>query len=323
MAIQSNPWGVAIQRMLSLSDPGDLFRRITDLEDGLKTQQDLWIRLYSGKALHQFDHRFSTCGDDGEWRELTLSEKQDPWLATRTEYYARSSEVSKRLQDKNAGEWLLVYRDVTNATNERTAISAVIPRCGCDTTCRNVFSMVEPSYKLAELLANLNSFPLDYFARQKVIGMHLNSTVLEQLPLLPPSAYEGSCGWASSLSFEHWMKPRVLEMSYSSYDLKPFAADLGYAGNPFRWDVERRFLIRCELDACFFHLYSINRPDVDYIMDTFPIVKRKDEDKHGEYRTKRVILEIYDEMERAMRTGQPYQTRLNPPPGDPCVAHQS
>ena len=53
-------------------------------------------------------------------------------------------------------------------------------------------------------------------------------------------------------------------------------------------------------------------------METFPIVKRKDEAAHGEYRTKRVILEIHDEMAEAMKTGQPYQTRLDPPPGPPA-----
>ena len=92
---------------------------------------------------------------------------------------------------------------------------------------------------------------------------------------------------------------------------------------------ERRFLLRCELDAAFFHLYEINRDDVDYIMETFPIVKRKDIKKHNEYRTKRVILEIYDKMSEAMEssagsdssTGKPYQTLLDPPPADPNCAH--
>ena len=55
-------------------------------------------------------------------------------------------------------------------------------------------------------------------------------------------------------------------------------------------------MIRCELDAAYFHLYGIERDDVDYIMETFPIVKRKDEAAHGCYRTKDTILEIYDEM---------------------------
>jgi hypothetical protein len=64
----------------------------------------------------------------------------------------------------------------------------------------------------------------------------------------------------------------------------------------------------------YFHLYGIRRDDVDYILDTFPIVKRKDEQAHGEYRTKRVILDIYDTMQQAMETGTPYHTRLDPPP---------
>jgi hypothetical protein len=77
----------------------------------------------------------------------------------------------------------------------------------------------------------------------------------------------------------------------------------------------------CELDAAYFHLYGIAREDVDYIMETFPIVKRKDEAAHSEYRTKRVVLEIYDEMARAMEAWEPYQTRLDPPLADPRVAH--
>ena len=79
---------------------------------------------------------------------------------------------------------------------------------------------------------------------------------------------------------------------------------------------ERRFLLRCELDAAYFHLYGIERDDVDYIMDTFPIVKRKDEKQYREYRTKQVILEMYDEMRKAMEMGEVYRTRLVPGPGD-------
>jgi hypothetical protein len=100
---------------------------------------------------------------------------------------------------------------------------------------------------------------------------------------------------------------RVLELTYTAWDLAPFAQDCGWSGTPFRWDDERRFLLRCELDAAFFHLYPgtesewrqqpetlakafrTPRDAVSYIMDTFPIVKRKDEARfNGDYRTKRV-----------------------------------
>jgi hypothetical protein len=129
----------------------------------------------------------------------------------------------------------------------------------------------------------------------------------------------------------------------------------GFDGPPFRWDEGRRFLIRAELDAAFFHLYlpadgngdwvparkadgcpydetaeqlaelkkSFPRPRdaVDYIMDTFPIVKRKDEAAYGRYRTKEMILAIYDEMQEAVKAGKEYRTRVSPPPGDPRCCH--
>ena len=77
----------------------------------------------------------------------------------------------------------------------------------------------------------------------------------------------------------------------------------------------------CELDAAYFHLYGIERDDADYIMETFPIVKRRDEAKHGEYRAKRVIVDVYDAMKRAMESGEPYETLLDPPPADPRAAY--
>ncbi|MCK4786566.1 MAG: hypothetical protein KAV87_22595 [Desulfobacteraceae bacterium] len=83
----------------------------------------------------------------------------------------------------------------------------------------------------------------------------------------------------------------------------------------------KTFFLRTEIDASYFHLYGINRDDADYIMETFPIVKRKDIQKYGNYRTKLMILKIYDEMKTAMETGEPYQTILDPPLADPRVAH--
>jgi hypothetical protein len=88
-----------------------------------------------------------------------------------------------------------------------------------------------------------------------------------------------------------WMLPRVLELVYTSWEMQPFARDCGYDGPPFAWDEERRFQLRCEVDAAFFHLYGIEREDVEYIMETFPIVRRKDEARWGEYRTKGQTLE--------------------------------
>ena len=51
-------------------------------------------------------------------------------------------------------------------------------------------------------------------------------------------------------------------------------------------------------------LFPTPREAVAYILDQFPIVRRKDEEHYGEYRTRRVILAVYDAMQDARRTGQ-------------------
>jgi hypothetical protein len=97
--------------------------------------------------------------------------------------------------------------------------------------------------------------------------------------------------------------------------MSSLARALGDTGSPFRWIDSRRSLMRAEVEAAVFHLYGIGRPDVEYIMDTFPVVKREDEAAHGTYRAKDLILDAYDRMEEARKTGDVYQTLLDPPPG--------
>jgi hypothetical protein len=147
----------------------------------------------------------------------------------------------------------------------------------------------------AALAACLDSLACDYVARQKIGGTHLKYHVFQQLAVLPPSTYSQPAPWSPGETVAEWLLPRVLELVYTSWELEPFARDCGYEGPPFVWDEERRFQLRSELDAAFFHLYGISCEDVDYIMDTFPIVKRKDEARWGEYRSKICVLA---EMER-------------------------
>jgi hypothetical protein len=137
--------------------------------------------------------------------------------------------------------------------------------------------------------------------------------ILKQLPVLPPVAYDASVGWLQGNSPKNWIRQRVLELTYTAYDLTPFASDLGDDGLPFRWDAERRLAMRAELDAAFFHLYGIEREDVNYIMDSFRAFQNNDRARFD--RTKALILQVYDAIAGAVRTGKPYQTILSPAPG--------
>ena len=167
-------------------------------------------------------------------------------------------------------------------------------------------------YEAAPLIvALLNSFVVDFAARSAVGGTDLSHFIIKQLPILHPKRFQDETGWGCT--YAEFIVPRVLELTYASLDLRPFAEHLGHDGPPFSWNEDRRILLKCEIDAALFHLYSMERDDVDYVMETFPIVKRDDERDYGEFRTKRVILEIYDEMASTKLIGGIYQARLTPP----------
>ena len=121
------------------------------------------------------------------------------------------------------------------------------------------------------------------------------------------------CALGPSIRVRDWLLPRVLELTYTAWDLKAFAEDCGDDGPPFIWDSERRLQLRSEIDAAFFHLYGISRDDTAYILDTFPVLEKSEIREYGEYRTKRVVLETYDSLAAAAANGIPYDPPLGPP----------
>ncbi len=315
-----NPWGVSFrQGLFNMTADSHLFRTRAQLEgEGFKLRGNVftsaserWLPLYEAKMLHHYDHRYGdyamrTVGSqDTQLPDVPDDLLTDPEYAPLPRYWVDGEAVRDRLAGRWDRDWLLGWRDITNATNERTTIFALLPRLAVGHTFPLMFTD-QPAWMTSALLAVLGSLVLDYVARQKVGGTHLTYGFLMQFPVPSPATLGPKTAFLS---------PRVLELTYTAADLAPFARDLGYTGPPFRWDLHRRVLIRAELDAAMFRLYGIERRDVDYILETFPIVRRKDEQRFGEYRTKRLILERYDAMADAEADGSQYETLLDPPPG--------
>jgi hypothetical protein len=331
-----NQWGIRFMRMLDMANDSSLFLNSQELEaKGAIRKPPVYVNggatfvpLIEAKMAGIFDHRYASLVRDNNLVGR-ISRKFEGWYSARVEdpndfvepqYWVNKSEVIDRLSGRWTREWLLGWRDICRSTDQRTVIPSLIPCVAVGHKFPLLMPAVEPRLVCC-LYASLSSFCLDYTARQKVGGTSLTYFVLKQLPVLSPGAYSANTLWDPSVLVRDWIQIRVLELTYTAWDLEPFARDVGFHGPPFRWDAERRFLLRCELDAAFFHLYGLNREDTAHVMDTFPIVRKHDEKAHGEYRTKRVILEIYDALAESTRTGTPYQTRLNPPPADPSCCH--
>ena len=284
-----------------------------------------WVPLYEGKMVQAFDHRAASIVVNpvnlhrpASPVSSTPDQHCDPERVPRPQFWTKvshaagtepDSEVGNRRTEIASSSWWIGWKDVTAPTNVRTVIAAAIPSSGVG----NTFPIIVPDgtrdtfIRAAPLmLANLNSVPLDFVARQKVQGQHLNWYIVEQLPVVPPERYE-AVRFGPKTAAEI-VREVVLELTYTAHDMAPFARDLGYvdaAGAvqpPFRWDEERRLRLRAKLDAVFFHLYGVtDRDDVRYVYSTFPIVERQETQAHGRYRSRDLCLAYLN----ALAAGRP------------------
>jgi hypothetical protein len=349
-----NRWRLSFLRMFDMANDSGLFRTRADMEEAGQTLSgNCWngplgryLPLVEAKMVNHFDHRFSTYEgatqaqlNVGALPRLDEAAHADSVRLSQPDYWVAESDVQARLVGKTDRSWLLGWRDICRNSDQRTLIAAVMPVAAIGHTIPVLFLDAEPTTAAAFYSAT-TSFAADYLLRQKIGGTHLTYTYIKQAVLSRPDDLSSACPFDQSKMLAQWLIPRIVELMYTAWDLEAFGIDCGYAGPPFRWGEDRRFLLRAELDAAFFHIYlgtsgqwerdatqalkaklPTPRHAVDHIMETFPIVKKKDFEAHSAYRTKDMILSIYDEMAEAIRTGKPYETRLDPLPADPSCRH--
>ena len=295
-----NPWGISFMRIFDMANDSGLFKN--EAGNGL-------VPLYEAKMFFIYDHRYGYYNDEmlqsGQVNfkiipTPTTEDLQNPYFIIKPRYWVDKNQVDNRLADKWNKSWLLAFRDITNSTNERTAIFTVLPKVAVGHTAPIIFSSVNSNSLILCCQANLNSLIFDWSARQKISGNHLTFFILKQLPVIPPEAYT-----KEDIEF---ISVRVLELVYTAWDLQPFAQDMGYDGEPFIWNPERRAIIRAELDAYYAKLYGLTRDELRYILDpadvygadfpseTFRVLKNNEIRQFGEYRTQRLVLAAWDRM---------------------------
>lgn len=309
-----NPWGLTFARLFDMANDSGLFHQPDDLADadfnGWSYERDgtEYVPLYEAKMLSHFDHRFSTYKDAtqaqlnvGSLPRLTAVQHNDPNLESLARYWIPRPRVAEFLRGKWDKDWFIGWRDIARSSDSRTMTPAVMP-----------YSAVAGGFPLAFprsasdgaiLLGIWSSFVFDYVVRQKNAGTHLNMTLMRQFACPSPKHFSALTPWQPTCSLAEWVIAHVIELSYTSWRLKPFAVELGDDGAPFRWDLDRRALLRADLDAAFFHLYGLTRPEVEHVLDSFPVVRKYEERDFGEYRTRRLVLASYDQMAAATGTG--------------------
>jgi hypothetical protein len=176
-------------------------------------------------------------------------------------------------------------------------IAAMIPHAGVLNSAPLMLTDPNVPERLACcLLANLNSFALDFVVRQKVGGLHLNFFIVEQLPIFDPVFYDMRCPWSRGQKLKAWVSERVLRLTCTSNDMKPLAKAAGFRAGVHRWRDEERADIQAELDAAYFLLYLIERDDVEYTLQSFGPPAAEEPALPGPATLRELIMGHYDRL---------------------------
>jgi hypothetical protein len=340
---RENPWGINYLRLVHLGDHAEHLKDHDQLvgqnAEQMKNQfilpdSTIYLPVYEARQIFFYNHRYATYGgvkqeEVFEGKAVDLKEEiRNPNVFIIPRYWVQKNFFLGLMAKYNHKRpWFLAYRDITSNVVERTCIPCIIPFTPATVSLPTIGLQ---NWQVVDcLLGNLSSLVFDYVARTKVAGTHLSFGIFKQLPILPPETY--------SIEETSFIRPRVLELVYTAYDLKPFAEDLGYHGEPFQWDEDRRALLRAELDAYYARLYGLNRKQLRYILDpadltpceledilnpweevtdpldpqgyaqrvtasdfpgeTFRVLKEKENRLYGEYRTRRLVLEAWNRLE--------------------------
>lgn len=310
-----NYWNITFERMFDMSNDSEAFKTRKQLmaeacklnKNIFEGEKNRYLPLYESKLAGIYNHRASTFegvdeskmfGTKPKTNQLTLEKLTNIDETILPRYWVEEKEVNARIPDFWKHQWLLGFRNALSAVaDSRSVRFAIIPRYGVGNSMPLILTD-KPVKQICCLLANFNSLILDYVAKQKASGGNLNYYILKQLPIIPPEAYtQEDIDYISS---------RVLELVYTANDMTPFARDMGYDGEPFLWDEQRRAKLRAELDAKYAKLYGLTREELRYILDpteiygadfpseTFRVLKNKEVQQYGEYLTQKLVLAAWD-----------------------------
>ena len=269
-------------------------------DDELFTSDPVGLPVYEGRMISHFDHRAKTYdgghGNSSRWIERAHT---DPEKGIVPQWRVLPEQVPGKLGDR-CERYRLAFGDVANPRNVRSLFAALVPpRVICGNTVPTVTFEVDWEWAYLPWLAVANSFVMDWFTRKKLSSPHLNFHIVDTLPFPRPKLTDP---WVQRAV------PLVLRLVCTAPEMTPFwnrmaayglcqAVPEGTIPAGALLDEAARALARAELDALVAReVYGLTRGELADVLETFPVVKKRDIKAFGEYRTKRLILGAFDEL---------------------------
>ena len=279
-----NPWGIRFkQGLFNMTSDSHLFRTREQLEgEGYalegnvfkKPGEEDWLPLYEGKMFNLFDDRWAHVESDEP-----VGKGPDDVVMPR--YWVPQAEVSQ------VNPLFIASRWISNATNERTYISCLTPYpLGFGNSAPIVFVEKNWTRLFLRFYALVGSFPFDFVVRQKLGGTNVTFSTTSQFVLPEPAA----------IAPDTWIDSLVAYLYSTSAQMVARLQELGFEASLAAWNDQERMKKLGIVNAWAFRVFGFAEEEIEHVMDSFPIVKRKEEAQYGEYRTKRLILEEFSRL---------------------------
>ncbi len=243
--------------------------------------------VYDGKSFNLWEPETGTYYDSVEAVSITSHLFGKRLRQSRTKSSAFSELTESVLQDPATlpcRRARIAFRDVTNPTNTRTIVAALIPP---DRVVANqapyLLQLAGSVRDEAYVLGVLCSMPCDWQAR-RTVELHLNFLHLNLLCIPDPG--EG-----------HLVRDRVTELAarLAARDERftDWAAEVGVPATSLATALRGGGVVDalCELDACVAYLYGLDEADIAVIYDTFGRPGQWDERRDSVLAHYRRILE--------------------------------
>jgi hypothetical protein len=261
----------------------------------LFTEDASGVPVYEGRMVWQFDHRAkgyrSGRGREAVWEDLPFT---SAGKSIQPQWRVLLSDVPEKVRPRMS-QFRVGFCDVASPTNERTLVAALLPPgvVSGHPVPTLLFQRGTGSESCA-WLAIANSFAMDFLVRAKV-GLHMSYSILDSQPF--PRLEDDS-------SQARAIVPRVLRLTCTGPEMVPFWNEMAAAGWCAPWnradsvpgtlDDDERLRLRAELDVIVARdLYGLSLDEMNFILEGFQTAKKYEVEKYGEFRSGRLINELF------------------------------
>lgn len=278
-------------------------------EVDMGTDRDLFttdpagLPVYEGRMIDHFDHRAKTYvsghGNSAVWKARPFGSAEK---AIVPQWRVVREKVPAKLGDR-VDRFRIGFGDVANPRNQRSFVATLIPPgVICGHTVPTFVFQRDLTWAYLPWLAVANSFTMDALARKRLSSPHMTFSVLDALPFPRPKLTDA---WVQQLA------PLVLRLVCTAPEMTAYWNAMARHGLceavqdgalPAAALIEEgsRAIARAEIDAVVARdVYGLTRTELADVLDSFPVLQGRESKAHGDYRTKRLILDSYDAVPTA------------------------